>query len=604
MHRARIVFQIGVLTTLMLAVLVAVSLAGTAATHVTVVVTNTHCAQLVVTQLIFLQLILPMHVQIGSIQVPIGETRTMEYDFAQTPTVLQLGGTHDGTPFQATVFVPGSATFACGTITVTTGSAPTPPTGNSRTAELSRWTIPTANARPSGIGVGPEGKVYFSEYGADKIGQLDPTANQIRERTADGGPFGLYVTSGGTLYYTLATANALEVMLFTGGTNRWSLPTPNALPGVPTFAASGPGQVNLWLPERNAGKLARFSPAMVPIPMILITTPPTSVAPSTSTINGNVTSVAPEVHYGNPMLPPPIAILPPTISAPFTEWQGSGPVMRVATAPDGRIWFTDSGATVSVLDPTSNTANYYSLPAGTQALAVTVGPNGWVWFTDLARPALGVLDPATADVRLWTIPGGGQPFDLVRDSAGSLWFTDRTANRIGHLNPFLDELTIYPLAGHPQPLFVALDDQDRVWFTADQGNYVGRLTVAPVLGPPPLPWPTGSFGFNDVHVNLSGPVFGQWKSGQITVTYSYDGSAGLPVWLRVEFLSGGSVISAFTMTPAQVALPGTGTAAIDVSYNGASSATTDQIRIIASQTLWGAAFAQMVYPAGPITWSP
>jgi streptogramin lyase len=300
------------------------------------------------------------------------------------------------------------------------------------------------------------------------------------------------------------------------------------------------------------------------------------------------------------MLPPPIALLTPTSTAPFTEWAGPAAAMRVAVAPDGRIWFSDGATSLAVLDSSSNVASYYSLPSGTQALALTVGPNGWIWFTDITRPAVGVLDPASGDVRLWAIPGGGQPFDLVRDSVGNLWYTDRTANAIGRLNPFSNEFTIYPLAGNPQPLFLTLDDEERVWFTADQGNYVGRLAITPVLGPPP----TGSFGFTNVQVNLSGPVFGQWKSGQITVSYAYDGSSGLPVWLRVEMLSGGSVVSGFAVTPAQVISVGTGTAVVQISYNGALPASTDQIRVMASQAQWGPAFAQAVISAGPIAWSP
>lgn len=478
MHRVRIVFRIGVPTTLLLVMLVAGSLPGMATTHVTVEVTNAHCAQLVVTQLIFLQVILPVHIQIGSIQVPIGDTKTLEYEFAQTPTVLQLGGTRDGSSFQETVSVPGSATFACGTITVSVGAPllPPPPPTETGIATLTRWTIPTANARPSGIGVGAEGKVFFAEFAGNRIGQLDPAMNQIRERAADGGPFGLYVTAGGVLYYTLASANAVEVMAFDGGTTRWSLPTPNALPGIPAFAPLGPGEVNLWLPQRNTGTLTRFSPSMVPIPMILITTPPTNVSPTTTQIVGVTTTVTPEVYPGNPLLPPATAMLLPTATPPFAEWSGPTAAMRVAVAPNGKVWFTDTAATLSVLDPSSNTSIFYGLPSGTQAMALTVGPNGWVWFTDLHRPAIGVLDPTSADVRLWTLPGSGQPFDLARDAAGNFWFTDRTGNAMGKLNPFTNQVTIYPLPGGSQPLFLTLDAEGRVWFTADQGNYVGRLS--------------------------------------------------------------------------------------------------------------------------------
>jgi len=583
----------------LLASVFAVSATTLADTEVDIVIANTSCTQLTITQVLFLQGILPIHFQIGMTSVSLGETKTLPYELSQTPTTLQISGTADSQPFSVTVSVPGSSTFDCGTISVTVGS--TAPTTGTATA-LTRWTVPTGSAQPCGIGLGPDGEVYFTEYAADQIGRLDPSTNQIRERSAAGGPFGLHVTSSGTLYYTLATSNALGAMLFSGGTNGWTVPTVNALPGVLAAASTGPGQINLWFAERNTGKVTRFSPTMVPFTMILITTPATSVTPATSSLSGTSTSVTPEIHAGNPALPPPIALLSATTFGSFTEWDGPGSVMRVATAPDGQVWFTDGGSSLVVLDPTSNTAYYYGLPSGIEALGLTVGPNGWVWFTDLSRPAIGVLDPTSADVYLWTIPGGSQPFDLVRDSSGSIWFTDRTANAIGCLDPSNDEIVMYPLASYAWPLFLALDESENVWFTAQQANYIGRLSAG--SSTTPVSPASGTLYVSDVHVSLSGPGFGQWKTGQITVTHTYDGGAGLPICIRVEMLSGGSVVAGFNVTPAQVIASGSGTAVVNVTYEGAWSTSTDQIRVIASQTQWGSAFSQSVMTLGPITWTP
>ena len=465
-------------------------LTGLASTQVDVVVSNTSCASLTITQVGFFRGFFPLHFQFTSVTVPMGQTRTLNYELSQAPTSLTIGGTRDGQSFQASVPVPGQTSFACGTINVTVGGAAPPP--GVGTVQLTRWSIPTANAHAQGIGVAADGKVYFTEYNTNKIGQLDPATNQIRERSADGGPYGLYVSPGGTLHYTLAGANAVETMVFHGGTSRANLPTPAAFPGTLVAAPTGPGQVNLWLPERNAGKVARFAPAQIPIPMIYITTHPTTVLPTTAQLTGASSVVVPQFDPGNPMLPPPIALVMPTGIPPFAEWEGPSGANRVAVAPDGRIWFTDGGSLVTVLDPTTNTLLYYGLPSGTQALAVIVGPNGWVWFTDTSRPAIGVLNPNNQDVRLWPIPGGAQPFDLVRDSTGTIWFTDRLANAIGELNPVANQMVLYPLGANTRPAFLALDAQEQVWFTAEWGNYVGRLAVAPVLGPPPSdPSPSG-----------------------------------------------------------------------------------------------------------------
>ncbi len=590
---------------LVLLALVAVPLAGLASTRVEIVVSNTQCAHLQTTQFVFLRggALVHMGFKLPG-TVPMGQSQTFDFEVPQVPTEVRIGGTRDGQSFQVTVPAPGLTPFACGSIEVSVdGAAPV----GAVSAQLTRWAIPTANARPQGMGIAPDGKVYFAEFGAGKIAQLDPSTNEIRERSVSGAPYGLYVSPGGSLFYTLPQENAVEIMVFTGGTGGWELPTAHSSPGALVSAPTGPGQVNLWIAERNAGRVARLAPSQISVTLPLIITPPTTVLPSTSQIPGHPTSVAPELHSGNPMLPPPIALLEPIEAPPFTEWGGHGwgsTVQRVAVAPDGRVWFTEGRATLTVLDPSSNTALYHGLPSGTQALAITVGPNGWVWFTDTSRPAVGVLDPVTDDVRLWSIPGGSEPFDLVHDSTGRVWFTDRGGNAIGCLNLTANQIVMYPLGGNTQPAFLVLDQQERLWFTAERGNYVGRLSLAPVLGPPPLPLGAGAFAVTSVHVRLSGPAHGRWKSGQLTLGYTYDGGGGFPIWVSVELLSGGAVVPGFAVSPAQVNSPGSGSAVVEVIYQGAATVTTNQVRVLASRTQGGAPFVESVLHVGPITWSP
>ncbi len=270
-------------------------------------------------------------------------------------------------------------------------------------AELTRWPLPSGNALPYGIGGGTDGLVYFAEFSLDRIGQLDPVSNEVRERNVGDGPFGLVMGDGSSLHFTLSRENALELLVFVGGGAKWALPTPGAWPEALVAAPAGPGRVNLWFNERNAKKVVRFSPATVAVTLPLIVSPPQPVTPLTTQVTPVVTAVVPEDFPGNPMLPPPIALLVPKTSGPFTEWASmitDRYLERVAVAPAGRVWFTHGVAPLSVLDPETNTVLLYGLPTGTSALAVAVGGDGRVWFTDPHRPAIGVLDPATADVRL------------------------------------------------------------------------------------------------------------------------------------------------------------------------------------------------------------
>ncbi|MFH1609451.1 MAG: hypothetical protein ABID40_02320, partial [Candidatus Bipolaricaulota bacterium] len=229
-------------------------------------------------------------------------------------------------------------------------------------------------------------------------------------------------------------------------------------------------------------------------------------------------------------------------------------------------------------------------------LGVTVAGDGRVWFTDTGRPAIGVLDPATADVRLWPIPEGSQPFELALDDVGNVWFTDREGDAVGYLSPARNEIAMYRMPANSHPLFLTLDPAGNVWFTAERGNFVGRLSIVPVLGEPPV-WPGGGFTF--AGYGISQVENRAWAS----VSYLYDGTAGLPVWITVEVLRGGVVLPGFVAAPMRVDGPGPGTSTSIIEYRGAAPATSDAIRFTAALTPGGPPLAVQEVEF-PTTWTP
>ncbi len=83
--------------------------------------------------------------------------------------------------------------------------------GLAQTTELTRWAIPSPGSLPYGIGLGQDKKVYFAQFGASKIGQLDPVTDEIRERSVGDAPFGLYVSPDGSLFYTMPQAIVSQI---------------------------------------------------------------------------------------------------------------------------------------------------------------------------------------------------------------------------------------------------------------------------------------------------------------------------------------------------------------------------------------------------------
>ncbi len=452
-------------------------------------------------------------------------------------------------------------------------------TCTSQSAALTTWTLPQPDSMPQWIAVNSTGEVYFTEYTTNKIGLLDPDTNEIRERDALNGPAGLVLIDDDSVCYTARLDNAVQYLDFTGGSQTWPLPTAAASPNALVSAPGGIGPVNVWFTERSAAQVGRLAPATMAVTMPLIVSQPKSVTPNTATLTPVVSLVSPVLYPGNPLLPPPIYYIPGVLTGAITEWaplNTSAPVEDVAIAPDGRAWFTQGINPLTLLDPTNDTFLAYGLPPGTDAVGVTVAASGNVWFTDVSRPAIGRLDPTTGDVTLWTIPTGSQPLDLVVDDDGNVWFTDRAGDALGNLVPFENRIMLYSMPFGTHPLYLTIDDAGAVWFTSERRNLIGRLVIIPVLGPPTtVPGSTAGasaiLGYGIAHVG---------RRAQISVTYSYDGSMGLPVWIGLNTLSAGSLVPNFSYVPYRINQAGTGTANIELEYQGTQAVHTDTIEIV------------------------
>lgn len=471
--------------------------------------------------------------------------------------------------------------------------------GSGQVVEFTRWDLPTAGALPYAIALAEDGTVYFTEFGLNRIGQLDPTVNEIREREVGGNPLGLVLNAAGAVFLTLGPEDALELLAFAGGGARWPLPNPGSGPSTLVPAPTGPGEVNLWLSGRNTRTVVRFSPSEIALALPEVDVLSTAVAPVQTQIPPRISAVPPEIHPGGPALPPSAVVLTPTTSGPFTEWHPTitdAYIERVAMAPNGWVWFTQGEAAVSVLDPETNTVLTYGIPSGSAALAITVAADGKVWFTDTARPAIGVLDPESADVRLWPIPGGRQPFALALDEQSNVWFTDREGDVVGVLSPSRDEIALYALPAGSHPLFLALDAEGAVWFTTEEGNFLGRLLPRPVVAEP-LVASDGGFEFRGYGVLQIG------NQGWALVFYSYDGRAGLPLWIGLEMLHEGKVLSGFILAPGQISEAGTGAAGLAVEYQGEMEVTSDRARftVALSEGRPPLAVQEIEFAA---TWSP
>lgn len=462
---------------------------------------------------------------------------------------------------------------------------------------LTTWGIPSVGSMPRQLGISSSGNVFFAEHGASKIGLLDPHGNTISERSVPHAPSGLVIGGTDSFYYTTPDYTGISLLVFDGGGHDWSVPSSGAWLEYLASAPSGPGVVSLWVNERKASAVLRFSPSSTAVTLPYITSPSFPVMPAKSTITAVVTPVSPQLPSGGiPLLSVILPALGMTSGA-FTEWYltGAGQVRRVAVAPNGHVWASDETSNLFDLDPVHNTVRYGRLPTGTTALGITVAGTGVVWFTDTSRPAIGFLDPATNDVTLWQIPGGSEPFDLISTGSGGIWFTDRGADAIGFLDPTTNDISMYSLPAGSHPTYLVSDGGIGVWFVAEGGNYIGWLRPKITLAPQPVHTGTAS-GFTGHNIQQNGNEL------QTTTQYTYDGSSGLPVLVTVDVLSGGVILSDFTSVPFVINQAGKGTASVSLKYTGTKGVTSDQIEIGMYDLLGNKIVSEKINMT--ITWNP
>jgi virginiamycin B lyase len=123
--------------------------------------------------------------------------------------------------------------------------------------------VPTANARPYGIVVDPQGRPWVAEFGTNKIATVDPATFALREFTLPNRntrPRRIALTSDGAIWYGDYTRGFLgRLDPATGQVEEWANPAgPRSLP----YAMTVDDRDRLWLVETGVqpNRLVGFDP--------------------------------------------------------------------------------------------------------------------------------------------------------------------------------------------------------------------------------------------------------------------------------------------------------------------------------------------------------
>lgn len=264
------------------------------------------------------------------------------------------------------------------TLVVTLVGATTATTLNVRIQE---YEVPTPKSRPHDPALAPDGSLWYTGQGANKLGRLDPKNGEFKEyplKTPNSGPHGLVADKEGNIWFTAISGGYVgkldpktdEIAEYRPADGR------KIDPHTPVFDHDG----ILWFTNEETNYVGRLDPK-----------------------TGKMT----------------LAKLPTPHAVPY------GIVILQNNMP----FFCEFGTNkLASVDPSTMKIREYSLPAaGARPRRIALAPDGTVYYTDFARGYLGHFDPYGGSLlKEWSSPGGSQsePYGIAITNDGEVWYSE------------------------------------------------------------------------------------------------------------------------------------------------------------------------------------
>jgi streptogramin lyase len=309
--------------------------------------------------------------------------------------------------------------------------------------QIAEFGIPTSGSGSRFITAGPDGNMWFTEYAANKIGRISPSG-QITEFNlpSEGGPNGIAAGPDGNIWFTLTAADAIGRITPSGQISEFPLPDPGA---GPVGIAQGPdGQ--MWFTEYGFGYGERIGSITTSGQISEFTVPgagdaPYGIAPGADGhsmwFTENAADRIGRIELGSDQI----------TSYPIPT--SSARPLAIATGPDGNLWFTEFGEglgqKIGRITPSGEVSEYQTLTGESGPEGIAAGPDGNMWFTEFSKGQIGQIGTGSSGAYLTSpsVSGNGwasfpqtcsaatfgslnaeQPLDGLLGSDGFEWLLD------------------------------------------------------------------------------------------------------------------------------------------------------------------------------------
>jgi virginiamycin B lyase len=235
----------------------------------------------------------------------------------------------------------------------------------------------------------PDGSVWFTEQGANKLGRWDPDTKKITE-FQDASIPGKENTLGGGSKHTLRIAADGDVWA-TGGPLARFEPKTGKFTEIPEI----PSAYGIALDQKGTVWFAEFTPA------------------------GQIGQIDPKTLHVTKYQLPTARAFP----------------RRIQVDTDGTIWVAEyTAGKLAHFDPKTEHFAEYDLP-GPEATpyALGIGRDHTIWYSSEYMDYIGRLDPATGKVTKYPVPQSENTMrEFYPDDQGRMWFGTPANNKVGY----------------------------------------------------------------------------------------------------------------------------------------------------------------------------
>jgi virginiamycin B lyase len=321
------------------------------------------------------------------------------------------------------------------------------PKGRSTKVIVTEYDLPRKDAQPHDVVVAPDGQVWYSDFGAQFVGELDPKSGKVTDYPL---PVLKAEQPKGSLDLEFdPDGNLWVAMMYQAGITRFDRKTKTAQGfAFPTEWQSASTQASM-------------------------------VSPSHMNVDGKVWTNNQEDHSHY------------RLEVATGRWENMGEAKDRAgkqisaygmpTDQQNNVYLLEFGGTsIGLRNARTNEVAIWPTPiASSRPRRGRIDEQNRLWFAEYGGNGIAMFDPATQKIREWQLPTAwSAPYDVAPARNGEVWTASMMNDQVARLDPKTDQIVEYLLPRPTNVRRVFVDssaDRPVLWIGSNHGASIVKL---------------------------------------------------------------------------------------------------------------------------------